>query len=472
MNYRLVNNLEEGWRFIKDGNKIGTENGFQEVLIEINEDEIETKQNGETGVVIERGNQRAKLKNGSRGKIRAGDVLWLLSSNDLEDFSKGTIRIEIVEEESEEKKKGQDIFIKERSYSQEKSNRKINLFLGIIVFLLLLLGTFLGYQKRNNDEQDKKYKEINEGVEMKIKEAEGVKSINIETALKLVEEAEKIINEAGVAQKKYSSELNLLNEKVKEIKKSLGGEKVDYEVAYDTSLISEGEDLFNNMAAKNGVAYVLNRSLGQINMIDLKLKSTEKIISDEKIKGFLGMFYDGKKWWGFDANNVYEIRREGLVGIELKDIGSIGGMAGWSETSYVVDNGKGNILKLNGGQGKNWLKEGTSLGEEITGISIDSNIWTLGKSGKIYKYNRGEIQDYKMSSMVSLSSAKLLKTNDKVNFLAYITDENTVVIYGKDGKILGKYYFSGTKINDIDVDEINNGVLVLAKNGKIYQIKL
>lgn len=468
MKYRLTNN-SSGDLVLKDENgKIELSDSFKKAGIEIKENKIEVIVEGESGVLIEREGKKARLGNGTKGEIRNGDVIWLLALRNSDDFSSNSVKIDIYEEE---KKAEQEIFIKERSFSQEKSNRKVNLILGVVVFLLLSAGTFFGYQKRNNEQQDKKYQEIKSGVEEKIAEAESVRSMNVETALKLVEEAETMINNPGEAQKKYGQELDELKKKISEIKKRLGGGEVEYKVAYDTSLISEGNNLFNNLVEKDGVVYTSSRSLGQISMINLKLQSTEKVLVDEKIKSFLGIFNDGKSWWGYDLNKIYEIKREGLVETELKDISSVGGIAAWNEVIYLVDNEGQNILKLNEGSGKKWLKEGTSLSEEITGIAIDSSIWVLGKSGKIYKYNRGESEDYKMSSLISLSSASVLRTSDKVNFLAYIADENTVVIYGKDGKILGKYLFSGTKINDIEIDESNNGVLVLAEDGNIYEIK-
>ncbi|KKQ30382.1 MAG: hypothetical protein US46_C0008G0039 [Candidatus Shapirobacteria bacterium GW2011_GWF2_37_20] len=150
----------------------------------------------------------------------------------------------------------------------------------------------------------------------------------------------------------------------------------------------------------------------------------------------------------------------------------MGEMTGWNGLTYVLDNGNQNIMKLNEGEGKKWLKEETVLAEEMTGMSIDSSIWVLGKSGKIYRYNRGVEEKFAMSALTSQSFAKSLKTSEQVNFLAYVTDENTVVIYGKDGKILGKYNFGERKINDIGIENQNKAVLVLAKNGKIYRIRI
>lgn len=469
MKYRLTNN-SSGDFVLKDGNgRVELSNSFNKAIVEIHDKKVEVKTEGESGAVIERGGKKAKLGNGSKGEVINGDVIWLLASKNSNDYSCDSVKIELYEEE---KRQDQEIFIKERSFSQEKSNRKINLVLGVIVFLLLSAGTFFGYQKRSGDEQNKKYQEIKTGVEGKINEAESVRSLDMETALKLVKEAEDMVNNPGEAQKKYGQELDQLKEKIIEIKKGLGGENINYEVIYDTSLINEGNNVFNKIAIKDGAVYLLSLNLGQINMVDLNLKSTEKIINGEKVKSFMGLFNDGKKWWGYDNSKLYEIKREGLAETELKDVGGIGGIAGWNEIVYLADNSQQNILKLNEGSGKKWLKEGTSLAEEITGISIDSNIWVLGKSGKIYKYNRGELEDYQMSSLISLSSARTLRTNDKVNFLAYIADENVVVIYGKDGKILNKYFFSGTKVNDIEIESANNMVLVLAENGKIYQIKI
>jgi hypothetical protein len=130
------------------------------------------------------------------------------------------------------------------------------------------------------------------------------------------------------------------------------------------------------------------------------------------------------------------------------------------------------IKKLVNNSGQNWLKDGTNLEEEATGMAIDSNIWILGKSGKIYEYTRGQKVDFKMSFTPTVNSTGSLVTDDKVSFLAYIADGNTVIIYGKDGKILGKYSFDSQKINDLVVEDQNNAVLVLGDNGKIYRIKI
>ncbi|KKQ30383.1 MAG: hypothetical protein US46_C0008G0040 [Candidatus Shapirobacteria bacterium GW2011_GWF2_37_20] len=273
---------EKGWEGIEETNRVELRNDSEEIRVNIDREEAEIYIQGGGSVILIRENKIARLANKVKGKIKTGDKIWLLSQeaesefnkNIRENFEGATIVIEIPGEEVEKK---QEIFVKERAFFQERNNKSVNLILGLVVFLLLIVGTFLGYQKRTEAEQKKKFEEIKSGVEEKIKEIEGVRTLNIETALELARNAESITNNAGVAEKRYFQELAELRNKITEIKKSLGGENTEYEVAYDTSLIKEGEDLFKGMAVGGGVAYLWSQSLGQVNAVDPNLKSMEKI---------------------------------------------------------------------------------------------------------------------------------------------------------------------------------------------------
>ena len=467
----------EGWRKVEEANLVELRSESEKIKVKIEGEIIETEIEGKGNIMLFRDGKIAKLTNKTKGKVIIGDKIYLLNQEAEKEFydgkrelfEAGAVLIEVLNDEVEKK---QDIFIKEKSFSQEKNNKSVNLILGLVVFVLLAVGTFLGYQKRTEGEQKKIYEEIKSQVMSKINEAESVKSANIDTALQLAQEAESIANNAGTAEKKYANELGELRKKIAETKRALGGENVEYEVAYDTTLIVEGENQFKGMAIKDGQVYLWSANLGQVNFVDPVLKSQEKITSDERIKNWLGIFNNGEKWYGYDQNKIYEIKRNELVETEIKNVSSVGEMTGWGGLTYVLDNGNKNIDKLSGGEGKFWLKEGTNLDEETNGISIDSNIWVLGKSGKIYKYSRGIKENFEVSTITSLSSVKELRTSDKVNFIAYVTDDNTVVIYGKDGKILGKYNFSKIKVNDIGIEDKTSSVLVLASNGKIYRIKI
>lgn len=467
----------EGWHKVESRDEVEINNGREKIWIKIVDERAIINVIGDGSVLILREDKTARLVNKSEGGIKVGDIVWLLNdeaeneykNGEREVFSGAAVKIEF---HNIEPKKREEIFVNEKTIFREGNNKNANLVLGFIVFGLLIAGTFFGYQKRTENEQMKKYEEIKSEVEKKLTEIEGVRTINIETALELTQNAESIVNNAGKAEKKYLSELTELRKQISEIKKSLGGVNVEYELAYDTVLIKEGNDMFKGMAVKDEVVYLWSENLGQVNMVNPNLKSTEKIVGDERIKTWLGIFNNGEKWYGYSQSKIYEIKRNELIETEISGIKTVGEMTGWNGLIYVLDGGNQNIMKLNNGQGNIWLKEGVILSEEMVSMNIDSNIWVLGKSGKIYRYNRGVEENFNMSALTNLASAKYLRTSDQINFLAYVTDENTVVIYGKDGKILGKYNFGEIKINDIGIENQNKAVLVLTKNGKIYRIKI
>jgi len=467
----------EGWYKVESQNEVEINNGKEKIGIRIVDEKAIIEVTGDGSVLILRGDKTARLMNMNVGVVKVGDIVWLLNKEAENEYKNGergvfsgaAVRIEF---HNIEPKKKEEIFVNEKTIFREGNNKNVNLILGFIVLGLLITGTFFGYQKRTENEQKKKYEEIKSEVEKKLKEIEGVRTINIETALELTKNAESIANNAGKAEKKYLPELTELRKQINEIKKSLGGINVEYEIAYDSALIKEGNNIFKGMATRDGVVYLWSANLGQVNMVNPNLKSTEKIVGDERIKMWQGIFNNGEKWFGYDQNKIYEIKRNELIETEISGVKTVEEMTGWNGLIYVLDSGNQNIMKLNNGEANLWLKEGTTLSEEVVSMNIDSSIWVLGKSGKIYKYNRGIEENYKMSALTSLTSVKHLRTSDRVNFLAYVTDENTVVIYGKDGKILGKYNFGEIKINDIGIENQNKAVLVLAKNGKIYRIRI
>ncbi len=463
---------EDGWKEIRSANRIGIENKTEVIEIEIKREKIKVKISGEGSILVIRNNVMAKLKNENEGQLKEGDEIWLLNKTAEEEYRHGerekfegaTIKFQIVNNKK-------NIYIKEKTQSQEKSNKTINLILGFVVTGLLVVGTFFGYQKRIQNEERNKFEKTKEEIKKIETEIEGVRTINIDTALELAKKADLIIKEIKVMDKKYTDELLNLKTKIEEIKKELGEESVDYEIAYDTSLIAEGGK-FKGMTIKDNLVYLWSNDLGQINLVDIKNKSTEKMITDNRIKLWLGTFLNGDRRYGFDQNKIYEIKRNNLIETEIKEIKNIGDINGWNGLFYALNNDDQKIEKLSGKNGIGWLKEGINLKEETTGMAIDGDIWVLGKSGRIYHYNRGEEKKYEMSFFPSLTMSRALKTNAEVEFLAYVADNNTVYIYNKDGKILGKNNFGKTMINDIGIENQNRAVLVLANDGKIYRIKI
>ena len=466
----------EGYVVRDSGSVIELSRDQSSIKASLSENNLEIISEGEFVAIIQREGKTAKLPTKSQGKVMAGDIVWLLSLGGAEDFynNKGKeieragVRLEIIQDRIEPKK---EIYINSKAKSMERRNPTFNIILGGVVLLLLIAGTVLGYQKRKENENKRNYEELKVSFEKSKSEIESVRTMDIETALKLAKEAEEKLSNSFGAEIMFGKEINSMREEMAKIKQSLGGEGVNYEEAYDTSLIKEGAG-FEKMGIKDEVVYLWSPSLGRIDMVNIPLKSTENITTNDKVKEWMGIFYGGdNKWYGYQKNKLIEITRKEMNEKEIENIAQAAELSGWNGLIYLIDNEDRSIKKVSNNKGNNWLKNEKNLAEDGVSLTIDGGIWILGKSGQIYHYNRGEEEKFEMSSIPLSVNPKSLRTNDKIDFLAYVTEDKYVVICGKDGKILAKYSFGDIKINDIAIGQ-NNSVLVLAGDEKIYRIKV
>ena len=139
MEYRIARLIgqgaqEGGWEEIRSLNRICLKNSREIIEIEFNREKITIKIEGEGNVLLKRGNIIARLRNGNTGQAREGDEIWLMNKKAEEEYKLGerdnfegaAIKLQIVNNKK-------DIFIKEKSQSQEKRNKTINLIMGLVV---------------------------------------------------------------------------------------------------------------------------------------------------------------------------------------------------------------------------------------------------------------------------------------------------------------------------------------------------
>lgn len=459
---------ESGWEEVESENEVVLQKENEKIAIRLFKKRLSTEIIGGGQIIFKRGEAISRLTSGVEGELKSGERIWLLSSGAVEEFARGkrdNFEEAALVAESCHKEEGRgEIYVREKRFFDERKSKSLNLLLAAGILSLLILGTIFGYRKKTELETAKKYQEIRQKVEVKIEKIESVRSMDMEAALTLAKEAEGLLDE--------SSQLADLKQKIDELKKGLGAENIDFPVAYDSTLILEGENQFEGMASRENIVYLWSKEKGEINAIDFNVGAKDKIMADEAIKNWREIFNGGEKWFGFDDKSIYEIKRSGIeknreIGIENPKY-----LYSWGSLIYGVDEVKSKIVKIAQNGNTDWLNADTKLEEKVEGMTIDGNIWILGESGKIYLYSRGKREDFKMSFVFSGTKVRKLESSDKVNFLAYIVDDKNVVVYEKNGKILGKYNFGNKKINDIAIDNLKKAVLVLAQDGKIYRIEI
>ncbi len=464
-------NIGNKWEYFQSKNEVALVSGEKKIDIKIKNNEIWVSLNNGGKVAIIREGVIAFLENGSRGKIKKCDQIWLINEEDVINFESGersnftdrVIRLDI----SDRKKIIKNIFVKEKRYFDEKGSRQLNIVLSLGVLALLIGGTIMGYQKRTEKQEYNNWKKIKNEIVQKMEEAAKFDNNNIQKSLDILLETKKIGQNYSLKNSEYQKELDDLNNKIDGEIKRKGGNGFEFEVAYDTNLIYEGEKQFDGMAMKDNIAYLYSKEKKEIYSVDISLQSKEKLIEDQNIANFSGIFNGGEKWYGFGGDNLWEIKRESLR--EIKSDINLEAVRGWGGVVYSINNENKQIVKVLGGENRNWLAADNPLPEKMVSMAIDGDVWTLGESGKIYRFSRGISQDYEVSFIENTDNPKSLHTNEKINFLTYVNG-NKVLVYGKDGKILSRFNFEDKKIVDIAIENSKQAILVLCENGKIYRI--
>ena len=144
-------NIGNKWEYSQSKNEVALVSGEKKIDIKIKNNEIWVSLNNGGKVAIIREGVIAFLENGSRGKIKKCDQIWLINEEDVINFESGersnftdrVIRLDI----SDRKKIIKNIFVKEKRYFDEKGSRQLNIILSLGVLTLLIGGTIMGSQK-------------------------------------------------------------------------------------------------------------------------------------------------------------------------------------------------------------------------------------------------------------------------------------------------------------------------------------
>jgi hypothetical protein len=125
------------------------------------------------------------------------------------------------------------------------------------------------------------------------------------------------------------------------------------------------------------------------------------------------------------------------------------------------------------GKGENWILENEENLENISSLSIDSNVYLLGEKQNIYKFNRGKEVNFEITGIDPLiNKAKKIWTNYDSGHIYILDSENKrVIIIDKEGYFISQSLAQNWENpDDMIVDEKDKQIYVLDKN-KIYKFK-
>jgi len=461
MEYRVVERPSgqeidvSGWQLKEEKTRIFLEKEGQRVGIELDKRKLRAVIKGEGKVAITREGKMAYLSDQSQGEIQVDDEVWIAT----------TVTVKIVFVKKEKVKK--DIFVSERRWFDQRVSKELNLILGAGVLAILIGIIVLGYQKRSSIMEQSKFESVQTEFKEELRKAQKIREQEPDKSLELAEKAVEKLKEHKFKKSELINEINKLTEEGISYQNKLGRENKNYEVAYNTKLIYEGERQFDGLTSKESVIYVWSKERAEVIAVNLEMKSKDKIVEDERIKKTEGVFNNGERWYGYGENKIWEIKRNAATESQTESL-NIDQVNAWKGLIYALNNEQKQIVKLGGSSWTKW--NSTPLPATMTGMAIDGDIWTLSEGAQVYKFTRGERVDFEMSFKPPAVNPGKIVTSDKVNIVAFINDDK-VWIYGKNGKILARLNFGKNEIVDIAIENPKEAILVLAADGNIYRIK-
>lgn len=349
---------------------------------------------------------------------------------------------------------------------------KKTMYLGVFLTLLLGVSVVFGIYKNRKDAYVSSYAATLNDAKSNIETAVSLKSVDIQKS------REALIKGKGLLSKLVEDQIK--DSRIDELKKTvsdneseiLGEKKVDAKMWLDLTLILDG---FNSgkIVTSGGSVYVFDPSKSRIVKVDLSSKKSETIKVTDVIEGVSGFGVRSDKIYFLTNGGVYENTAKTKVSDKNWDDAKRFSL--YSSNIYILDQGKGQILKSSGAdtgfsQAKQWTTSDSEDFGSVKSFVVDGFAWVLGNQIKKYSYGNNikfEVKGYPYE----LPEYDILYTSEDCESLYLLSRENKLIsVLSKDGDY--KYNLNSDTISeakDFIVSE-SDGKLILLTGEKLYEV--
>jgi len=304
-------------------------------------------------------------------------------------------------------------------FQENGINNKWNLWFSVTVLILLAVGIAFGYQKKRVI----------------------VKPVAPETA-------------------------KIVDEKTKETENAV------YEFIYNTDLTGNGGKNYENIVIKGDKAYIADRGSGRIDRIDWKLKSAEKILTDEKIKGISEITLDNDKLLAFDGQSIWEIKKDGVKEVGKVNTQNLIKLRVWNGGWYFLADDGGIWKKDTSGEVKQWILDKRGLVAGANDMAIDGKIWVSNALGELKQYQLGKEENWKSSVKPAELDFFRVLTRAEGNRVVLVSRKKLWSFDKAKGMLVGTFNLEKVGVKDAAITDDGKDVIVLGQDQKIYKVKL
>lgn len=437
---------------------------------------------GEVEAYLARNGQLARLGSSSQGEICPEDVVVVSTAKLVESIGLAKFKSIVTEEDGPaellapllhtqseisgvaavvgvcliEKTKPKWLQIKLRS---DESPRKINLWVGGIIFLLLVMMIGVGMVRKVRVVAEKDYANLSSSVDSKIAETLSIGDINPERARQLLSQAKNeteaylasdLRDEYRLKAQKLITEIDSADQRA--FKKN----EVKLTTIVELPILVEGLTAEKMKSDGKGNLVFLGKTNKKIVAMNLTDRSRQVIDFDSGLEfGDLGV--SETKVYGLDTAGASELfwKKSDIKKIIeadefWKDPKYISIFAG---NIYILDSQQGEIWKYPtlgetfGGR-RRWFAVGITPDlSNVVDMKVVGDIWLLTSTGKLERYSRGAPVSFWMEGFPSKGEAKRFSEPSAIwvtDSLVYVLENgaNRVVVFGTDGKYQSQYVSS------------------------------
>lgn len=363
---------------------------------------------------------------------------------------------------------------------QNESPRKINLWIGGVILILLIIMIGIGMVRRVKIVAENEFNSLNNNVKSKIAETTSVGDLNPERARSLLAEASNEI-EAYLATdirdeykqkgKKLLDDIKVADETV--FKKN----DIQLNIIVELSILAEGLKSDSMKSdGKDNLIFIDTQSprIVSMNIVD---RSRQTIATKNNDK-YADIGIGETMVYGLNTSGVTEYfwKKETVKKMIEPD-------EFWKQptiiemfagNAYVFDKEQSEIWKYptlgdSFGDRRRWLAAGITPDlSKVVDMKVVGDVWLLTSTGKLEKYSRGAPVAFPMDGFPAIDSGKKLSNPSAMwvtDSLVYVLENGAsrVVVFGTDGKYKAQYTNSEfAKASDLVV--VDDKVYVLTQN--------
>ncbi|MFA6519089.1 MAG: hypothetical protein WCV93_05615 [Candidatus Shapirobacteria bacterium] len=363
------------------------------------------------------------------------------------------------------------IFVSPMDTRQTARHRRLNLIIGLLVIVLISASAIVGFRRNRASSIDSKYKELKSALDTNIQNAQSVRSLDPDSALKLVSTARGILDQMALL--RPNSEIDTYKEQLTSFSGKLGS-TADFnpEVFYDTSLLATNPD-FNYLFSINNGLGVASLSQGRVDFVDPQNLSKASLATGLSLAGFGHFFPDQKLVLALSSSTINKLESATSTPIFTSSVGELVSAQTWNRNIYFLAKTSPYLYKLqprSGGYGLPLSWATSKIDFTPVSLAIDGQIYLLGSDCRIRRFDRGQSTDFISVPVANCQNPHNLSLSLTSKELSFINGSSEVYLIDAKGQIGAVYKLKDKTFLSVAID--GNYLYLLTSDQKISRLPL